>query len=267
MNRIPVERQRRILQLFIEGTSIRSIHRLTNTSPTTILSLLRDVAIAAHQFQDRALRNLPCTRLELDEVWTYCRVKRENLHQAKTRQPGDGDIWLWVALCPDTKLVVSWRVGDRSTDTARLFLQDVRPRLKHRVQITTDGLDAYKEAIEEVFGSDVDYAREVRVVNKITKQARTIKEVITGKPNPDLIGTTFVERFNGTFRTFCHRYIRRTYGVSKTLAFHQYAVALHMGAYNFVQVHGTLDVTPAMQAGLTDRIWGVDDLLALVRRG
>jgi IS1 family transposase len=265
MNRTPVERQRRILQLFVEGTSINSIHRLVGSSQTTILSLLRKVGMAVHHFHDRVVRDLPCTRLELDEIWTYCRVKRDNLRYAKTRRPGDGDLWLWVAICPDTKLVVSWRVGDRTSETARPFLRDLRARLKHRVQISTDGHDAYLEAVEEVFGNDVDYAREVKVMDKLTGKRRTVTEVVRGKPNPDLIGTTFVERFNASLRTFCHRYIRRTYGVSKDSGYHQYAVALAIMDYNFCRVHGTLRGTPAMQAGLTSRIWGMDELLALIR--
>lgn len=267
MNRISVERQRRILELFLEGVSIRSISRLTKTSPTTILSLLREVGVAVHNFHNRFVRDLSCTRLELDECWTYCRVKRDNLRHAKTWRPGDGDIWLWVAICPDTKLVVSWMVGNRTAETARPFLKDLRGRLKHsRVQISTDGHDAYLEPMEEVFGSDADYAREVKTVDKLTGRPRTIIEVVSGAPNLALTGTTFVERFNATLRTFCHRYIRRTYGVSKDPAYHQYAVALQLVAHNFCRVHGTLRVTPAMEAGLTDHIWGVDELLSLMRR-
>lgn len=264
VNRISVERQRSIISLFIEGNSIRSIHRLTKASPTTILSLLRRVAIASRRYHDANVRNLSCQRVEVDEIWTYCYAKQKNVHRVLNPIPGIGDVWLWIGMCPDTKLAIAWRLGDRTTRTAGPFMKDLQSRLRNRIQLSSDGHEAYLEAVECAFGRDVDFAREVKMIDEKTDTARTVVQVISGNPDPTKIGTSYIERLNGTVRTFCKRYVRRTNAFSKNPAYHQYAVDLLFMAYNYCRVHGSLRVTPAMEAGLTDHVWEVGELLHLL---
>lgn len=206
------------------------------------------------------VRNLPCTVIEADEVWNWLGVKRENLDMAKPYRKHGGDIWLWVALCPKTKLVVAWKLGNRGTVSAKAFMDDLKSRLKHRIQLSTDGHDAYLEAVEHSFGKDIDYARKVRLTDPVTKRSWHVVQVVSGNPDPAHIGTSYVERFNATLRNICRRYFRRTMCFSKNLDLHEYAVALTMYAYNFCRIHGTLKVTPAMEAGITDHIWSMHEL-------
>ena len=262
---ISKERQRSILNLFIEGNSIRSISRLTDTSPTTILSLLRRVGKACRRYHDQHVRKLRCQRVQVDEIWTFRYAKQDNIHHVKSPRPDMGDVWLWVALCADSRLAVTWRVGDRTVHTAKPFMLDLQSRMSNRIQLTSDGHDAYLEAVEEAFGRDVDYARQVKILNKEPEgEPRTVVQVLSGNPDHRYIGTSLVERLNGSIRTFCKRYVRKTNAFSKTTEYHQYAVDLHFMAYNFCKVHGTLRVTPAMEAGLTDHVWEVGELLQLI---
>jgi IS1 family transposase len=264
MNRIPMARRRAIIDLFLEGNSIRSISRLTKANPATVLKLLRDTALAARRYHDEHVRNLPCRVIEVDEIWTFCYAKQKNLHRLVCQVSGAGDVWLWVAFCPETKLVVSWRLGDRTARTGKPFMADLQSRLKHRIQLTSDGHDAYLEAVESAFGCDVDFAREVKVLDEKTGVVRTVVQVISGNPDMAKVGTSYVERFNGIIRTFLKRYVRRTNAFSKNPEYHRYAVDLFFMAYNYCRVHGTLRVTPAMQIGLTDHVWEVGELLQLI---
>ncbi|MBS0234521.1 MAG: IS1 family transposase [Proteobacteria bacterium] len=249
MNSLPAYRQLSILQCFIEGNSIRSSGRLSGASPTTCLSLLKRAGVAAMKILDQHVRDVPCKRIEADEVWTYLRVKRDNLKYAQRGQDG-GDVWLWVALCPDTKLVVSWKLGCRGIPTGTDFMHDLRGRLRNRIQLSTDGHDAYLAAVEAAFGKDIDYARKVVFTDRITNRPSAVIQVISGSPDRELVGTSHVERFNGTLRNMCRRYFRKSLAFSKSMENHQYAVALNMFAYNFCVVHGSLRVTPAMAAGM-----------------
>ncbi|MBS0234848.1 MAG: IS1 family transposase [Proteobacteria bacterium] len=264
MNSLPAFRQFSILQCLIEGNSIRSTSRLCGASPTTCLTLLRRAGKAAIKILDQHVRDVPCKRIEADEVWTYLRTKRENLKYPPRSTQGEGDIWLWVALCPETKLVVSWKLGCRGNRTGTVFMHDLRGRLKNRIQLSTDGHDAYLEAVEAAFGKDIDYARKVVLINKISGRSSTVIQVISGSPDHDLAGTSYVERFNATLRNRCRRYFRKTLAVSKTMENHELAVALNMFAYNFCNVHGSLRVTPAMAAGLTDHVWTLHELLQVL---
>lgn len=261
MNCLPIVRQLSIIHCFIEGNSIRSSSRLSGSSPTTCLALLKRAGAAAKKLHDQYVQNVPCKRIEADEVWAWYRVKRENLRFAANRHEGAGDVWLWVGLCPETKLVVSWTLGCRGIATAVPFMKDLCSRLKHRIQLSTDGHEAYLEAVETAFGRDIDYARKVTLVDRITQAKSTIIQVICGNPDLDLVGTSYIERFNATLRNTCRRYFRRTLAASKNLQNHEYAVALNMFAYNFCHVHSSLRVTPAMAAGLTDHVWTLQELL------
>lgn len=210
---------------------------------------------------DQQVRDVPCKRIEADEVWTYLRVKRENLKYPPRPAQGEGDIWLWIALCPETKLVISWKLGCRGIPTAKAFMHDLRSRLKHRIQLSTDGHDAYLEAVEAAFGNDIDYGRKVVLTSKITGRSSAVIQVISGSPDHSLVGTSYVERFNATLRNMCRRYFRKTLAVSKALENHELAVALNMFAYNFCHIHGSLRQTPAMAAGITDHVWTLHELL------
>lgn len=263
MNHLPVSRQTAILHCFAEGNSIRSSARLSGVSPATCLALQKRAGAAALKIHNRYVWDVPCTVIEADEIWTYLRIKREHIRFPNAQQVA-GDIWLWVALCPKTKLVVSWKLGNRDIVTGTAFMRDLRSRIGHRFQLSTDGLDAYLQSVEAVFGTNIDYARKVTLVNQLSGLKSTVTQIVSGNPVPENIGTSFVERFNGTFRNTCRRYFRRSLAFSKTMQNHELAVALNMFAYNFCHVHGSLRVTPAMAAGLTDHIWTMDELLQFV---
>lgn len=218
-------------------------------------SLLIDAGRVAGQFQDRMLRNLPCRRIQADEIWSFVYAKSKNAGQASS--PEAGDVWTWVAMCQDTKLVPTWRLGDRSAETAREFMRDLRGRLPHRVQLATDGHLAYLEAVEEAFGSGVDYAM-------LPSQNKSSFIRIEGNPDMDNMTTNHVERQNLTMRMSMRRFARLTNGFSKKLENHALAVNLFYYHYNFVRIHQSLRVTPAMEARVTDRLWEMDDLVRMV---
>lgn len=261
MNYLKPCKQLSILHAFAEGNSIRSSARLSGVSPTTCLSLQKRAGAAARKVHDSLVRDVPCTVIEADEIWTYLRVKQANLKFGRRAGPAGGDIWLWVALCPQTKLVVSWKLGCRGISTGTAFMHDLRSRVNHRIQLSTDGHDAYLEAVEAGFGRDIDYARTVVFTDRLTDRKSSVIQVISGNPDPQHIGTSYVERFNATLRNTCRRYFRRSLAFSKSIENHEHAVALSMYAYNFCHVHGSLRVTPAMAARVTDHIWTMQMLL------
>lgn len=255
MNYLKPSKQLSILHAFAEGNSVRSSARLSGVSPTTCLALQKKAGAAATKVHDSYVCTVPCTIIEADEIWTYLRIKRDNIRFPGREEQAGGDIWLWVALCPQTKLVVSWKLGCRGIATATAFMHDLRARLHHRIQLSTDGHDAYLEAVEVAFGRDIDYARKVVLTDRLTNRKSAIVQVISGHPDPHHIGTSYVERFNATLRNTCRRYFRRSLAFSKNMENHQHAVALSIFAYNFCHIHSSLRVTPAMAAGLTDHVW------------
>lgn len=230
----------------------------------TCLSLLKRAGAAAKKVHDLYVYNVPCRRIEADEIWTYLRIKKENVKFPNRSEQDGGDVWLWVGLCPETKLVVSWKLGCRGIPTGTAFMYDLQSRLKQRIQLSTDGHEAYLEAVEASFGRDIDYARTVVLTDRITNRKTAHVQVISGNPDPEYIGTSYVERFNATLRNSCRRYFRKSLAFSKNLQNHEYAVALNMFAYNFCNIHGSLRVTPAMAAGLTDHVWTIGELLAFI---
>ncbi len=276
MNTLPRHRKVLIIKCLVEGMSIRSTAEIAEVSRSTVAKLLADAGRVCADYQDGALRKLPCVRVQCDEIWSFIYAKAKNVPRAKKAPPEAGDVWTWTAICADTKLVPSWRLGDRSGATALDFMDDLKGRLANRVQLTTDGHRAYLEAVEEAFGADVDYAMLIKLYGKAgddkspetrysPSECTGIKtEIIEGNPDDKHINTSYVERQNLTMRMSMRRYTRLTNAFSKRLEYLSHSVALHFMHYNFVRIHKTLRVTPAMAAGVTDRLWEVGDIVDLV---
>jgi IS1 family transposase len=273
MNQLDSSRRAQVIRCLIEGNSIRSTVRLTGVSKNTIVKFLHDVAKACIRYQDKALRNLTCKRIQCDEIWSFCYAKEKNVPRDKRGKFGFGDVWTWTAICPDTKLIVSWLVGGRDAETAHDFMQDLASRLKNRIQLTTDGFRVYPEAVESAFGSDVDYAMLVKVYGEARDKEATYSPAecitthtveINGKPKMQDISTSHVERHNLTIRMCIRRFTRLTNAFSKKLENHIAALALYFTYYNFCRVHQSLRVTPAMEAGVSDHVWNVDEIVGLV---
>lgn len=272
MNKLSLEKRAQILNLLCEGTSMRATSRLADVSINTVTKLLIDAGKACSEYQDRALRNLPCKRLQLDEIWAFVYAKERNVPQGQ-KGLGRGDIWTWTAIDADSKLIASWMVGDRSGDTARTFVCDLSGRLANRVQITTDGHRAYIEAVEAGFGAAVDYAMLIKIYGQTVEGQKrysppqiigTETQCCTGNPDPKHISTSYAERSNLTMRMHMRRFTRLTSGFSKKVENHVHAVALHTMFYNFCRIHKTLRITPAMAAGITDHVWGLPELASLL---
>jgi IS1 family transposase len=271
MNRLDLRTRASVLQLLVEGNSIASACRITGVAKNTALKLIEEIGHACAAYQDRVMRGLECKRLQLDEQWAYVGMKNKNVPQAKKGTFGFGDVYVWVALDANTKLIPCWHVGPRDADAAYTFIQDLAPRLSRRVQIVTDGLKAYVEAIGDAFGSNVDFAQLVKLYghhNTGTSEARyspapcvgTRKKVVTGRVAKDEVSTSYIERANLSMRMHNRRFTRLTNAFSKKLDNHMHAISLHFMFYNFCRVHKTLRVTPAMEAGLTDHIWTLDEV-------
>ena len=255
---------------------MRATARIADVSKNTVTKLLIDAGKACAAYQDKALRDLPCARLEVDEIWEFVYAKEKNVRRAKSAPPEAGDVWTWVAVCADTKLIPSWRVGDRTSATAIEFMDDLRARLANRVQITSDGHKAYLEAIEGAFGGDVDYAMLIKLYGSTgndkfpeTRYSPSAcigsrKEIVDGAPDWGKISTSYVERQNLTMRMSMRRFTRLTNAFSKRIENHAHAIALHFFHYNFCRLHQTLRITPAMAAGVTERLWEVSDIVRLV---
>jgi IS1 family transposase len=253
--------------------SIRAITRVMGVGKNTVARLLVDAGVACAAYQDRVLRNLPCERVQLDEIWSFVYAKHANVRGAKAAPRDAGDVWTWTALCADTKLLVSFYVGDRTGVSARAFVNDLKERLANRIQLTTDGHRAYLEAIHTVFGRDVDYGILQKVYGPSPEAERRYspptcigaeKNLIIGNPDPKHVSTSYVERQNLTMRMHMRRFTRLTNAFSKKVENHACAIALHCMFYNFVRVHKTLKVTPAMAAGVTTRLWEMTDIVDLI---
>jgi IS1 family transposase len=273
MNRLSPEERARIIQMLCEGMSIRAIERTERVSKNTILKLLVDAGKACLVYHDEHVRSLKAKRIQCDEIWSFCYAKQRAVAKAKAAPEDAGSVWTWTALDADTKLIISYYVGDRGRDAAQTFMMDLRMRVKGAPQITTDSWKAYIPAVENAFGRYVDFAQLVKVF-KSTPGApgryspgivvASSKEPIRGNPDQRHISTSYVERQNLTMRMHMRRFTRLTNAFSKKLENHVCAVALHMVYYNFVRIHKTLRVTPAMAAGVTDRLWDVCDIVKLV---
>jgi IS1 family transposase len=256
----------------VEGNSIRSTVRMTGIAKNTIVKLLADVGSVCAEYQDRALHNLTCKRIQCDEIWSFCYAKQKNVPKDKQGQFGFGDTWTWTAIDADSKLIISWLVGLRDSDHAKVFIQDLAERLSNKVQLTTDGLKAYLEAVDDAFGAEIDYAMLIKLYGpekgsegkySPPKCIGARRQSIAGKPAKESISTSYVERQNLTMRMGMRRFTRLTNGFSKKVQNLEYAVALHFMYYNFCRIHQTLRVTPAMEAGVPDHVWNLEEIAAL----
>jgi IS1 family transposase len=271
MNKLPNEKRAQVLQMMSEGLALRAITRLTAISRTTLLKLLADAGQAFSEYQDRALMKLPCRRVQVDEAWAFCYAKQKNVPTAKKAPECAGDIWTWVGLDADSKLAVSWHVGDRDSEAAEIFINDLAKRLSNRVQLTSDGHKPYLQAIEGAFGADIDYAMLVKTYGASPESSKgryspaectgAIKMPIEGKPDPKHISTSFVERQNRSMRMGNRRMTRLTDAFSKKAENHAHMMAVYFMHYNFVRLHQTLRTTPAMAAGVTKRLWEMADMV------
>ena len=275
MNRLSTQERSHILQLLCEGMAIRAIVRATGVSKNTIVRLLMDAGAVCQAYHDEHVGNLSSKRIQCDEIWSFCYAKAKNVASAKAAPAGAGDVWTWTAIDADSKLAVSWLIGRRDAECANTFMQDVASRLSNRVQLTTDGLKLYLEAVEGAFGLDVDYAQLVKLYGpspdgeKRYSPAQCIgtqQTTVRGKPDKAHVSTSYVERQNLTMRMNMRRFTRLTNAFSKKVENHIHAVALHFMYYNFVRIHKTLRVTPAMAAGVTGRLWDMPDIVALLEK-
>lgn len=273
MNKLATEQRVQVISALVEGNSIRATVRMTGVAKNTIVKLLVELGHACEKYQQDTLRNLPCKRIQCDEIWSFCYAKAKNLAARMQGQFGYGDVWTWTAICADTKLVPCWCVGTRSIGTARAFIDDLAKRVAHRIQLTTDGHRVYVDAVEGAFGADIDYAMLVKLYGSDSEAdtkyspAECIgcrSAVISGRPNPRHISTSYAERQNLTMRMKMRRFTRLTNAFSKKIENHACAIALHFMHYNFCRVHRTLRVTPAMEARVTDHIWTLEEVVALL---
>jgi len=273
MNRLKPEKQKQVVAALVEGNSIRATCRMTGVAKNTVVKLLVDLGKACSEYQDNAFRNLTCQRLQCDEIWSFCYAKQKNVPDKFTGQFGYGDVWTWTAIDAETKLIPSWLVGDRSFETAKIFVNDLASRLKNRVQLTTDGHKAYIEAVEDAFGCEIDYAILIKIYGSTPEAEKRyspakIKDiesrVIEGNPDRKHISTSYVERQNLTMRMSMRRFTRLTNGFSKKVENHAHSISLHFMYYNFCRIHQTLRVTPAMEAGVSDHVWEIEDVIDLI---
>lgn len=272
MNRLPLAKRAAIVSALVEGNSLRSTCRMTGVAMNTVLKLLVQLGEACARFHDAHVRNINAQRIQCDEIWQYCYAKAKNVPLEKFGEFGYGDVWTWTAIDPDTKLIVSYIVGERRPFYAYDMMVDLNKRLRSRVQLTTDGLIWYKYAVEKVFGIDIDYGMLQKHYGDTKASGRysparfigSTKEVIRGNPEQRHISTSHVERQNLTMRMSMRRFTRLTNGFSKKLVNHIAAVDLHFVHYNFARIHKTLRVTPAMEAGLADHVWSIEEIVGLL---
>jgi IS1 family transposase len=267
------KRRAAIVAALVEGVGIRSTCRMTGSSKGAVTKLIADLGPICADYQDRAFHGLPCKRLECDEIWAYCVAKSKNVPEEHRGEFGYGDVWTYTAICADTKLIPSWLCGSRTTETATAFMCDLAGRMRGRVQVTTDGHLMYLDAVESAFGTAVDYAMLQKIYGsspeseKRYSPARCLgikRAPIYGNPDMENVSTSYVERSNLGIRMGLRRFTRLTNGHSKKLANHLAALAIYFMHYNFVRLHSTIRCTPAMAAGVTERLWSGEDVVGLL---
>jgi IS1 family transposase len=271
MNRLSTQKRAAVVAALVEGNSIRATVRMTGVAKNTVTKLLVDLGTVCSIHQDRAMRDLTCERIQCDEIWAFCYAKEKNVPADKRGEFGFGDVWTYVAIDADTKLVPSYLVGGRGVEEAREFISDLAKRLRHRVQLTTDGHYPYLLAVRNAFKGEIDYSVLVKhyssqgtgryspaVCTGITT------ETVRGNPDPAHVSTSFVERQNLTMRMSMRRFTRLTNAFSKKVENLTAAVSLHFFHYNFCRVHKTLGTTPAVAAGVSDHVWTLDELIGLL---
>lgn len=271
MNKLSCQDRCRVLACLVEGNSIRSTVRITGIAKRTVSRIVVELGEACERFADRALRGLDCKSLQCDEIWAFCGAKEKNC-SPEQKENGWGDVWTWIALDPETKLIPAWYVADRSAESAYKFMLNVSRRLINRIQLTTDGLKAY--LIKAAFPDGIDYAQLIKLYDNPISNGRyspaaftgTRKEKISGSPFPELISTSHAERNNLTIRMQLRRFTRLTNAFSKSVVNHRLALAIHFVHYNFVRIHQSIRCTPAMAAGISDRVWELADIVSLLEK-
>lgn len=275
MNRLSIKDRARILVSLCEGVGIKATCRLTGASKNTVLKLLAEVGEACALYQDRVMTGLELKQIECDEIWSFVGMKERNVSEELKGILGLGDVYTWTAIDADTKLVPCWHVGNRGVDSAYAFIHDLAKRLANRVQLTTDGHKAYLTAVEDAFGADIDYAMLIKLYGNEgagKEDARryspaevtgTEKRPITGNPVMKDVSTSYVERQNLTMRMHMRRFTRLTNAFSKKLENHMHAISLYFMFYNFCKIHKTLRVTPAMEAGIDDHVWDLEEVIMM----
>jgi IS1 family transposase/lambda repressor-like predicted transcriptional regulator len=275
MNKLPLEKRIQILSMLVEGSSMRAISRVAGVSINTVTKLLEDAGEACIAYHDEKVRNVHSRRLQCDEIWSFNYCKKAKLPTAKAAPDKAGDVWTWTAIDADSKLIVSYLVGDRDGEHALAFIGDMASRITDRPQVTTDGLASYVTAIDEIFGLDVDFAQLIKVYGETPEVGPERKyspgictgaygKRITGKPDARHVSTSYVESHNQKMRAHMRRFARLTAGHSKKFANHCHALALYFTFYNFVKQHSTLRMSPAMVAGIETRLWEMSDIVALI---
>lgn len=273
MNKLSTDERKRIVAALVEGDSMRAVSRMTRVARNTINKLLVDLGKACSEYHDKAFRNLSCKRIQCDEIWSFVGSKERNT-TAEKKEIGWGDVWTWVAMDADSKLIPTWFIGARDAGAAYHFMHDLAERLANRVQLTTDGHKAYLSAVEDAFGANIDYAMLVKIYGNAPEGAEVRyspavcmgarKAIQSGKPEFKHISTSYVERQDLTMRMSMKRFARLSNGFSKKVENHEHMVALHYMYYNFARIHKSLRVTPAMEAGVADHVWSLDEIIALL---
>ena len=274
MNKLPLKTRSLILNMLCEGQSMRATARLADVSFNTVAKLLIDAGKLCADLHDELVQDVTASRIQCDEIWSFTYAKQKNVAKAKAAPGEAGDTWTWTALDADTKLIVASMVGGRDAEYANAFMDDVASRLTNRVQMTTDGYKAYLEAVEGAFGSDIDFAQLVKLYGEAPETSKgryspgdctgTVRRTIEGQPDDKHISTSFVERQNLTMRMHMRRFTRLTNAFSKKFENHMHMVALYTVWYNFIRIHNSLRVTPAMEAGLSETVWDMDDLVRIM---
>lgn len=276
MNKLPLEKRVQILSMLVEGSGMRSVSRVADVSINTVAKLLAQAGDACGAFHFETVRNVHAKRVQCDEIWSFCYAKAKNVETAKAAPAGAGNVWTWTALDSDSKMILSWMVGDRSAETANFFMDDLAARLADRVQLTTDGHKVYLDAVAGAFGNNVDYAMLVKLygedANAVGPEKKyspgecigTRKEPKIGAPDIEHVSTSHVERMNLSMRMGMRRFTRLTNAFSKKIDQHVAALSLYFVFYNFVKTHKAHKLSPAMAAGVADRLWSVEDIVALI---
>jgi IS1 family transposase len=273
MNKLSIAKQTQVVSCLVEGNSIRATVRITGVAKNTIQKLLLDLGDACSKYMNEHIMNVKSKRVQVDEIWSFVYAKNKNVPQKVAMEQVAGDVWTWVAIDADSKLVISWMLGGRGAGYARRFLEDVAKRLANRVQLTSDGHRAYLDTVPEAFAYDVDWAMLIKIYKGSADAERRYspaeclgakKEKMIGSPDPKHISTSFVERQNLTMRMSMRRFTRLTNAFSKKVEHHIASLAIHYMHYNFVRIHQSLRVTPSMAAGITDRLWEIEDVVNLL---
>ncbi len=276
MNKLPLETRVRILNMLVEGSSLRSVSRVCDVSINTVTKLLTDAGNACAAFHYETVRDVKANRVQCDEIWSFCYAKEKNVPGAKRAPSGAGSVWTWTGFDSESKLILSWMVGDRDAETANFFMDDLASRLANRVQLTTDGHSVYLDAVAGAFAGEIDYGMLIKLYGgeaAATTPERKYspaecvgarKVPISGAPTRKHISTSHVERQNLNIRMGLRRFTRLTNAFSKKIDMHIHALSLYFVFYNFVRMHKSLKMTPAMAAGVSDRLWSMDDIVALV---